>query len=201
MLSSYLIASLEMVGRVGSQLGTEIFPLVDAGEFRLRLRAPDGTHFERTERYALERLKLIEERVGRENIDITLGYVGTIPSSYPINAVYQWSRGPEEAILRIALKPHSGISTEAMKEELREELAAKMPKVRFSFEPADIVSEVMSFGSPTPLEIAVRGGNLKENRDYLAKVEKILKQIPEWRDVQVSQSLDYPTVDVKIDRE
>jgi multidrug efflux pump subunit AcrB len=59
----------------------------------------------------------------------------------------------------------------------------------------------MSFGSPTPLEIAVRGGNLKENRDYLSKVEKALKQIPELRDVQVSQSLDYPTVDIKVDRE
>ncbi len=183
------------------KLGLEIFPKVDVGEFRLRLRAEDGTHIEKTERIALDVLDLIKQKVGPQNVDLTLGYVGTIPSSFPINAVYQFSRGPEEAILRIALKPHSGISTEAMKEELRQELAAKMPKVRFSFEPADIVSEVMSFGSPTPLEIAVRGGNLKENRDYLAKVEKSLKQIPELRDVQVSQSLDYPTVEVKVDRE
>ena len=185
----------------GPKLGLEIFPKVDVGEFRLRLRAEDGTHIERTERIALDVLDLVKKKVGPQNVELTLGYVGSIPSSFPINAVYQFSRGPEEAILRVALKPHSGISTELMKEELREELAAKMPKVRFSFEPADIVSEVMSFGSPTPLEVAVRGGNLKENRDYLAKVEKSLKQIPELRDVQVSQSLDYPTVEVKVDRE
>ena len=85
-------------------LGTEIFPLVDAGEFRLRLRAPDGTHFERTEQLTLDALKIIEDRVGRDNLEITLGYVGTIPSTYPINSVYQWMRGPEEAMLRIALR-------------------------------------------------------------------------------------------------
>jgi multidrug efflux pump subunit AcrB len=198
---SYICLCGIFIVTFGPKLGLEIFPKVDVGEFRLRLRAEDGTHIDKTERIALDTLDLIKQKVGPQNVALTLGYVGTIPSSYPINAVYQFSRGPEEAILRIALKPHSGISTEAMKEELRQELAAKMPKVRFSFEPADIVSEVMSFGSPTPLEIAVRGGNLKENRDYLAKVEKSLKQIPELRDVQVSQSLDYPTVDIKIDRE
>ena len=198
---SYIALCGIFIVNFGPKLGLEIFPKVDVGEFRLRLRAEDGTHIDRTEQIALDVLDLIKKKVGPQNVELTLGYVGTIPSSFPINAVYQFSRGPEEAILRIALKPHSGISTELMKEELREELVAKMPKVRFSFEPADIVSEVMSFGSPTPLEIAVRGGNLKENRDYLAKVEKSLKQIPELRDVQVSQSLDYPTVEVKIDRE
>lgn len=198
---SYIALCGIFIVNFGPKLGLEIFPKVDVGEFRLRLRAEDGTHIDRTEQIALDVLDLIKKKVGPQNVELTLGYVGTIPSSFPINAVYQFSRGPEEAILRIALKPHSGISTELMKEELREELVAKMPKVRFSFEPADIVSEVMSFGSPTPLEIAVRGGNLKENRDYLAKVEKSLQQIPELRDVQVSQSLDYPTVEVKVDRE
>ena len=95
----------------------EIFPLVDSGEFRLRLRAADGTHFERTEKLTLEVLKIIEDKVGPSNIDISLGYVGTIPSTYPINSVYQWSRGPEEAMLRIALKPGSGVRIEPLKED------------------------------------------------------------------------------------
>ena len=57
-----------------------------------------------------------------QNVETTLGYVGMIPSSYPINAVYQWSRGPEEAILWVALKPGSGVNIERLKEELRQEL-------------------------------------------------------------------------------
>lgn len=197
-LGGYLAVSLALIALFGSLLGTEIFPTIDAGEFRLRMRAPDGTHIDQTERYALDVLKVVEEKVGRENVSLTLGYVGTIPSSYPINGVYQWSRGPEEAMLRIALQPHSGIRTEHMKAELRDALAKELPKLRFSFEPADIVSEVMSFGSPTPIEVAARGDG---NRAFIQKLEAELKLDPALKDVQISQSLDYPTVDVQVDRE
>ena len=88
-----------------------------------------------------------------------------------------------------------------MKIELRTTLAQKFPDVRFSFEPADIVSEVMSFGSATPIEVAVRGGSLAENRDFLKRVQESWSGISALRDIQVVQALDYPTIDVKIDRE
>jgi multidrug efflux pump subunit AcrB/predicted AlkP superfamily pyrophosphatase or phosphodiesterase len=198
---AYLIVCLATIGLLGPRLGVEIFPTIDAGEFRLRMRAPDGTHIERTEQMALQSLDVVKELVGPENVDLTLGYVGTIPPSFPINAVYQWQRGPEEAILRIALKHNSGISTEGMKEQLRDELAKRVPQARFSFEPADIVSEVMSFGSATPIEVAVRGGSLAENRDFMGRVQRDLKDLPGLRDVQISQSLDYPTVQVQVNRE
>lgn len=200
-LGAYLFLTAGVIVGAGRMLGTEIFPSIDAGEFRLRMRAPDGTHIDQTERYALDVLKTVEDKVGKKNVDITLGYVGTIPSSYPINGVYQWSRGPEEAMLRIALKPHSGIRTERMKADLRQELSEKLPNLRFSFEPADIVSEVMSFGSPTPIEISARSASLDENRKFIRKVEEELSKVASLKDLQVSQALDYPTVDVQVDRE
>jgi multidrug efflux pump subunit AcrB len=196
-----LAAALLIVAGVGPRLGVEIFPGAGIGEFRLRFRAPDGTHFDTTERYALGVLEAIGRHIGPENVAITLGYVGTIPSSYPINGVYQWSRGPEEGLLRIALRQDSGIDTERAKDELRGILSRQFPELRFSFEPADIISEIMSFGSPTPLEIAARGANLAESRAYMLAVQKELKAIPALRDVQIAQSLDYPTVNVVIDRE
>jgi multidrug efflux pump subunit AcrB len=201
LIGGYLVGCVALLGIAWWQLGTEIFPLVDTGEFRLRLRAPDGTHFERTERFALDVLKIIEEKVGREKIAITLGYVGTIPSTYPINSVYQWMRGPEEALLRIALKPDSGVEVESLKEDLRRDLATQMPQLRCSFEPADIVNEVMSFGASTPIDIAVSGPNLADNRAYAIKLRDELAQVASLRDLQFGQSLDYPTVDVRIDRE
>ena len=88
-----------------------------------------------------------------------------------------------------------------MKEQLRHDFRERFPNVRFSFEPADIISEVMSFGSATPIEIAARGGNLAENREYIGKVQAALSKLPAIRDMQVAQSLDYPTVEVKVDRE
>ncbi len=200
-LVAYATLCTLLIVFVGSRLGTEIFPPGDVSEFRLRLRASDGTHIDRTEQIALAVLETIKETVGADQVALTLGYVGTVPSSYPINAVYQWSRGPEEAILRVALKKGGQHSAESLKEELRHKLAATMPDVRFSFEPADIVSEVMSFGSATPIEISARSASLTENRKFIGKVQTELAKISAVRDLQVSQTLDYPTVDVQVDRE
>jgi multidrug efflux pump subunit AcrB len=93
------------------------------------------------------------------------------------------------------------VAVEHLKERLRSVLGEAMPDVRFSFEPADIVSEVMSFGSPTPVEFTVNGTNLAENRAYAEKVYAELSKIPSLRDLQFVQSLDYPTVSVQVDRE
>ena len=84
-------------------MGRGIFPVVDAGQFRLRMRAADGTHIARTEQFAKQVLQLIDQELGPESVELSLGYVGMIHSNFPINAVYQWSRGPEEAILYVAL--------------------------------------------------------------------------------------------------
>ena len=200
-IAVYLVVSVVVIGGAGLQLGRDIFPVVNAGQFRLRLRAPAGTHIGRSEHYAKAALKLIGDEVGRENVDLTLGYVGAIPSSYPINGVYQWSRGPEEAILYVDLNDESGIEVEELKEVLRERFRKELPELRVSFEPSDIVNEVMSFGSPTPVEVAVSGPNFAENRAYAEKLYGELAKIPSLRDLQYAQSLDYPTIQVDVDRE
>ena len=160
-----------------------------------------GTRIEETEKLALEVLKTIRSNVGANDVEISIGYIGLIPSSYPINAIFQWTGGPEEMVLRVALKEGTTVAVEGLKERLRTVLAEKMPEVRFSFKPADIVSEVMSFGSPTPVEFTVNGPNLAENRTYADKVRAELLKIPSLRDLQFVQALDYPTVSVQVDRE
>ncbi len=197
----YLASCISVIVFGISKLGIDIFPRIDAGEFRIRMRAVDGTHIEATEQLATQVLNSIAEQVGQDKIDLTLGYVGTVPASFPINSVYQFSRGPEEAILRIALKPETEIDTFALRRDLREKFSREFPGVRFSFESSDIISEVMSFGSPTPIEVAVRGGSLAENRDFAQRLQAALQNNSHLRDVQIVQSLDYPTVNVRIDRE
>jgi multidrug efflux pump subunit AcrB len=200
LVPAYLAGCGFVIVQLGGQLGREIFPAGEAREFRLRLRAPDGTHFEATERYAVAVLDEVAAEVGRENIARSLGYVGTIPPSFPINAVYQWSRGPEEGILRIALRPGAKVDVARATEALRTRLAAKFPKVRFAFEPPDIISETMSFGA-APIEISVRGGTADESRGHLLAIRDAIVALPAVRDVQVGQSLDYPAIEVKLDRE
>ncbi len=82
---------------IGRHLGTDIFPNVDTGQFQLRLRAPTGTRVERTEVIALKALDAIRAEAGTDNVEITLGYVGTQPASYPVNTIHLWTSGPHEA--------------------------------------------------------------------------------------------------------
>lgn len=228
-VAAYVVAAGVVIWLVGNQVGREVFPTVDTGQFQLRIRAPDGTRIERTEEIAKEALEIVKEAAGKDkhgnsNLGVSLGYVGLIASSYPINNIYLWTRGPEEAVVRIALKEGSGVRIEELKHRLREELPRKLGKrlhdrlvadglaedkvaervrgLRFSFEPADIVNEVMSFGSPTPIEVAVSGGSsFGVTRAYADKVHAALAKVPSLRDLQIVQPLEYPALAVEVDRE
>jgi multidrug efflux pump subunit AcrB len=203
-------------------VGTEIFPTVDAGQFQLRIRAPTGTKIDITEEITKQTLEAIKKTVGPDNVAITVSYVGIVSPNYPINNVYLWTSGPEEAVLRVRLKQGSGVQIAKLKQRLRDDLPkhlkgwlqqrliaegltegaaeARAQGLRLSFEPADIVNEVMSFGAPTPVEVAVSGPKLAETREYAERVREQLAKISSLRDLQVMQTLDYPTVDVWLNR-
>ncbi len=200
-VAGYALLAGGIIVLLSGRLGMEIFPLVDTGQFQLRVRAADGTRIERTEVIAQKVLAAIQEEVGSGNVAITLGFVGTMPSSTPVNTIHLWTSGPHEAVLRVALKPGSGISVERLIERLRQTLPALLPGTRFSFEPGDIVSQVMSMGAPTPIEVAVSGPKLQANRAHAEKLIVELAKVPTLRDLQFGQPLDYPTVDVTVDRE
>ena len=116
-MAAYLVVCGAIIWGLGSRLGTEIFPTIDTGQFRLRIRAPDGTDIDQTEQIVLKALEVIRDAAGADNVEMSLGYLGTIGSSYPINAVFQWMRGPEEAVMWVALKRESGIHVEQFKED------------------------------------------------------------------------------------
>lgn len=196
-----LLVTGGIVWQIGGRLGTEIFPAVDTGQFQLRLRAPAGTRIERTEAIATNVLAAIRAEVGAANVEITLGFVGVQPPSFPVNTIHLWTGGPEEAVLQVQLKAGSGVCIEELKERLRAKFAVTMPEVKCSFEPSDIVSRVMSFGSPTPIEVTVSGPNLAADREYADRVRDAMATIPSLRDLQFQQSLDAPTVEVNVNRE
>lgn len=202
-------------------IGTDIFPPTDTGQFTLRLKAPPGTRIEETEAIVKESLAVLEAEAGKDNINLTLGYVGVVPSSYPINSVYLWTGGPEEAVIRIGLKP-GRVAVAPLKARLRDRLNQHLPgwlekrwldagvpaqramaarQLKLSFEPADIVNDVMSFGSPTPIEVQISGPKMVDNRAHAEKVRAELAKIPGIKDLQYVQALDYPTVEVNINRE
>ena len=200
-LPIYLVLAAVVIWFVGNRLGTEIFPTVDAGQMALRIRTSTGTKVELTEQAALKALDIIKREAGTNNIALTMGLVGVHAANYPVNLIHLWNGGPEEAWLAVELKPETRVKIAALKERLRGIFANEMPDVRVSFEPSDIVSRVMSFGSPTPIEVAVQGPSLAVNKEFADKIYTELKRIPALRDVHFVQSLDFPTVDVNVNRE
>ncbi len=197
----YLLVAATVIVVVGRSLGREIFPIVDAGQFTLRVRAPSGTRIEKTEQVALQALDLIKrEAGGADNVAITMGFVGVQPGAYPVNVIHLWTSGSEEAVLQVQLK-RGAARVERLKDTLREKLPKELPGVRFSFEPSDIVSRVMSFGSPTPVQVAVTGPDFAADRQYAQKLKDSLGSVSALRDLEFEQELDYPAVKVEFDRQ
>jgi len=198
---AYIVVAGGIIAAVIPFLGREIFPRVDAGQFRIRLRAPVGTRVERTEVMTREVLQEISRAAGPDNVAITLSFVGTQPPSYPVNTIYLWTSGQYEAVLSIALKRGAGVKLPELEEKLRKTLTDKFPGNRFSFEAGDIISQIMNFGSPTPVEVAVTGHDLSADRSYAEKLLAGMSRIDSLRDLQFGQPLDYPTINIDVDRE
>lgn len=196
----YLLLAVSIIWGLNQRLGMEMFPSVDTGQFQLRVRAPDGTRIERTEVLAQHVLDVITEEVGRDNIAITQGFVGVQPASYPVNTVHLWTSGPHEAVLLVALKPGTGVSVEVIKERLREKLPRLLPDTKYVFEAGDIISQVMSMGSPTPIEVAISGPKLDASRAYAERALSEMTKVASLRDLQFGQPLEYPTTEVIVDR-
>ena len=186
---------------LGPRLAQELFPSVGATQFRLRFDAPTGTRAEETERLVTGVLDQIRQAAGEQNVLITLGYVGTQGASYPINTVFLWTSGPHEAVINVALRPEAHIELGGFEEKLRRILPPKFPGSTFSFEPGNLVDQIMNFGAPTPVELAVAGPNLSASRAYTERLRSEMGEIADVRDLKYELPLDYPSVNVKVDRE
>ena len=196
----YIVAAAVSIAVLLPWVGTEIFPRIESRQVQLRLREPTGTRLERTELMALKAMDIIKRQVGPDNVEITTGFIGVPTPNYPINTIYLFTSGQHEAVLGVALKPSAPAVTDDMKEALRRDLKQALPDVSVSFEAGDIVSQVMSFGSPTPIEVAVQGPSLAVSRPFAEKVYAELRHVGSLRDLQYAQPLDYPSLQIQIDR-
>src|ERR1035437_4179363 len=196
----YLGGAAALLAILLPRMGTEIFPDVDAPILRIRLRPPAGTRVEETGRNGVRARHVRSRNIGPDNIGITSDFVGVVPSSYPVNLIHLFTSGPQEAVIQIALKP-TAARGEPLREKLRAALRQALPASQVSFEAGDIVSQVMSFGSPTPIEVAVQGVSLQDDSAYAVKVQAAMAKLPFLRDLEYAQELNYPTLDITIARE
>ena len=196
----YVIITCGLVAILFRNIGRDVLPKVNGGQFQVRLRAPDGTRLERTEEKTIKAIHILEDIVGKENIGVTSAFVGQHPGQFSTSPIYLFMSGPQEAVLQVALKESYKVKLDDLKETFRHKVKEAMPDVNLSFEPIELTDKVLSQGSPTPIEVRITGKNKKTNEEYANKVIEKLQQILYLRDIQLAQPIKYPTIDIDIDR-
>jgi len=180
-------------------LGQDFFPSVDSGEIRLHMRARTGTRIEETARIADEVESRIRAAIGPDHVAGIIDNIGLPVSG--INLTYDSALpiGSADAEILISLKPGHGATADYV-DRLGSLLPMAFPGVSFSFLPADIVSQILNFGLPAPIDIQVVGSQLAANREVAQKLAGQLRAVPGLADVHIQQPDDQPALTVQVDR-
>jgi multidrug efflux pump subunit AcrB len=180
-------------------LGRDFFPSVDAGQILMHARLPVGTRVEETANRFADIEKAIRQVVPPEEIATIVDNIG--PPVSGINTTYNntGTIGPQDGDIQIKLSEDHRPVAEHVR-ALREELPQRFPGVTFSFLPADIISQILNFGAPAPIDVQVRGHDLAANYAYAQKLRQRLLHVPGLVDARIQQSLNYPGFDVDVDR-
>ena len=180
-------------------VGRDFFPAVDAGQFRLHVNAPAGTRLEQSEQIFSRVEDTIREVVPPHDLDLVLDNIG-IPQSVNLAFSDNSTISSADGEILVSLKPgHRGPTADYIK-ALREKLAANFPDLSFYFQPADIVSQILNFGLPAPIDIQVAGYAEKPNYTIAREIEARVRKIPGAVDVGFHQVLNAPEMLVKVDR-
>ncbi len=180
-------------------LGENFFPSVDSGQILMHVRAQPGTRIEETARLFDLIEQTVRQMVPADQLDNIVDNIG-LPFS-GINMAYQntGTIGPEDGDALISLKPDHAPTARYIK-ELRTLLPQKFPGTTFSFLPADIVSQILNFGLPAPIDLQVIGNNQKANYAYATDLLKRIRRVPGIADARIQQVLNYPQLNVDVDR-
>jgi CzcA family heavy metal efflux pump len=181
-------------------LGQDFFPQVDAGLIRLHFRARTGLRVEETARLCDEVEQVLRNDIPKQELETMLDNIG-VPYS-GINLSYSNSGviGTSDAEILIGLNPEHHHPTAQYIRRLRRELPARFPGVEFFFQPADIVSQILNFGLPAPVDIQIVGADMRSSYDIGQRIANRLRQIPGAADVHVQQMLGLPTIHLDMDR-
>src|SRR5581483_3486952 len=180
-------------------LGQDFFPSVDSGQFRLHLRGRTGTRIEETARLCDLVEQFIREQIPPEQVGSIIDNIGIPYSS--INLSYSNSApiGTSDADILVSLSAKHRPTAEYI-HDLRLKLSRQFPGVTFAFLPADIVSQILNFGLPAPIDVQIVGYNVRDNRQFADKLLQELKYVPGTVDLRIQQPFDLPYLNINVDR-
>jgi multidrug efflux pump subunit AcrB len=180
-------------------LGEDFFPNTDSGQFILHLRTKTGTRIEETALLCDLVEDAIRREIPRQEVASVLDNIG-LPYSQ-INFMHSTSGliGAGDGDILVSLKPGSHSTSDYIR-DLRRDLPSEFPSVTFSFLPADIVTQILNFGLPAPVDIQIDGADLENNRQVANRILEQLRHVPGVVDARIQQNFDYPKFHIAVDR-
>jgi multidrug efflux pump subunit AcrB len=180
-------------------LGQDFFPSVDGGQIKIHIRAQTGTRIEETTKLADRIGEAIQKIIPADQLSGIVDNVGLSVSG--INMAYNNSGtiGVEDADILISLKPNHAPTADYVK-TMREQLPRRFPGTSFAFLPADMVSQILNFGAPAPIDLQIIGNDIQADRKYADELLSRIKRIPGIADARIQQAFQQPTLNVNVDR-
>ncbi len=179
-------------------VGEDFFPTVDAGLIRLHVRAPAGTRLEATERIVADVEETIREVIPARDLDSISTNTG-LPIFFNLAFVQSDNIGPQDTDILISLHLEHAPTIGYIR-ELRRVLPVRHPGNQFYFQAGDIISQVLNFGLAAPIDIQVEGNNFALTYPIAQKLEGLIRSVPGTADVHIGQVMNYPTLNVQVDR-
>jgi hypothetical protein len=195
----YLISTITAAALCFVFIGKDLLPKSNNGQLQLRLREPDGTRLEVTERATKNILDIIDSTVDHQ-VAISSAYVGLVPSNFGTSNLYIFNSGTHEAIIQINLNEDYKVKMDDLKEKIRKNIEKTYPNLKLSFEPIELTEKIMAQGASTPIEVRVSGKNMNDIKSYANQLVSKMKSIEYLRDVQIAQPLNFPSINIQIDR-
>jgi len=197
-IAAFLLVCVASLGFI-PVLGQDLFPEVDAGLMRLHIRARTGLRIEETARLTDEIENTIRTMIPASDLDTMLDNLGLPYSGINLSYSNAGTIGTPDGEILVSLKENHRPTAEYVK-LLREQLPQRFPGTQFFFQPADIVTQILNFGVPAPIDVQIAGNDEAGNYDLARQLANRIRAIPGAVDVHVQQANDAPTLDLDVDR-
>jgi multidrug efflux pump subunit AcrB len=179
-------------------LGVSFFPRTDPGQFVINLKAPSGTRVELTEDYVKQVEQIIRNVVPSKELQIIVSNIGITTD---FSAIYTPNSAPHTAFVQVSLKEDHKVGSYEYMRRVREQLDEKLPQLSTYFQSGGLVDAVINLGLPAPIDIQVSGNNLDQVYNTAAKLAQPVRQLKDVNDVLIPQDIDYPALELDVDRE
>jgi len=179
-------------------LGVSFFPRTDAGQFVINLKAPSGTRVELTEDYVKQVEEIIREVIPKNELQMIVSNIGITPD---FSVIYTSNSAPHTAFVQASLKEGHKVGSYEYMRRVREQIQKQLPQLTAYFQSGGLVDAVLNLGLPAPIDIQVSGSDMDVAHAVASRIASLTKQLSGVSDVLIPQDVDYPALQLNVDRE